>query len=67
MSTLIPSIASCKFTTPSERKFTRHLEAKLEDDYLCRYNVPIGPARLHPDFIIMHPQKPVSNGPYPTE
>lgn len=33
------------------------LEAKLEEDYLCWYNVPIGPARLHPDFIIMHPRR----------
>ena len=57
MSTLIPSITSCKFDTPGERRFARLLEAKLEDDYLCWYNVPIGPSRLHPDFIIMHPQR----------
>src|SRR6185369_12396948 len=57
MSTLIPSITSCKFDTPGERKFARLLEAKLEDDYLCWYNVPIGPSRLHPDFIILHPQR----------
>jgi len=56
MSTLISSITSCKFDTPGERKFARLLEAKLEDDYLCWYNVPIGPSRLHPDFIIMRPQ-----------
>jgi hypothetical protein len=48
MSTLIPSITSCKFDTPGERRFARLLEAKLEDDYLCWYNVPIGPSRLHP-------------------
>jgi hypothetical protein len=47
MSTLIPSITSCKFDTPGERRFARLLEAKLEDDYLCWYNVPIGPSRLH--------------------
>ena len=57
MSTLIPSITSCKFDTPGERRFARLLEAKLEDDYLCWFNVPIGPSRLHPDFIIMHPQR----------
>ncbi len=57
MSTLIPSIASCKDVTPGERRFARLLEAKLEDDYLCWYNVPIGPSRHHPDFIIMHPQR----------
>ncbi len=57
MSTLIPSISSCKFDAPGERKFARLLEAKLEDDYRCWYNVPIGPKRLHPDFIIMHPRR----------
>lgn len=49
MSTLIPSITLCKFDTPGERRFARLLEAKLENDYLCWYNVPIGPSRLHPD------------------
>lgn len=57
MSTLIPSITTCKFDSTGERKFARLLEAKLEDDYLCWYNVPIGPKRLHPDFIIMHPRR----------
>jgi len=57
MATLIPSITTCKFDTPGERRFARLLEAKLEDDYLCWFNVPIGPARLHPDFIILHPQR----------
>jgi len=57
MSTLIPSISACKFDTTGERRFARLLEAKLEDDYRCWYNVPIGPKRLHPDFIIMHPQR----------
>lgn len=57
MTTLIPSITSCKFDTPGERKFARLLEAKLEDDYLCWYNVPIGPSRRHPDFVILHPQR----------
>ena len=51
MATLIPSITTCKFDTPGERRFARLLEGKLEDDYLCWFNVPIGPARLHPDFI----------------
>lgn len=57
MSTLIPSISTCKFDSPGERRFARLLEAVLEDDYLCWYNVPIGPARLHPDFIILHPRR----------
>jgi hypothetical protein len=57
MATLIPSISTCKFDSSGEGRFARLLEAKLEDDYLCWYNVPIGPARHHPDFIILHPQR----------
>ncbi len=59
MATLIPSITTCKFDSSGEGRFARLLEAKLEDDYLCWYNVPIGPGRLHPDFIILHPQRGV--------
>lgn len=59
MATLIPSITTCKFESSGEGRFARLLEEKLEDDYLCWYNVPIGPARLHPDFIILHPQRGV--------
>jgi hypothetical protein len=57
MATLIPSISTCKFDSSGEGRFARLIEAKLEDDYLCWYNVPIGPALLHPDFIILHPQR----------
>jgi hypothetical protein len=57
MATLIPSISTCKFDAPGERRFARLLEAKLEDDYRCWFNVPIGPSLLHPDFIILHPQR----------
>lgn len=57
MATLIPTISTCKFDAPGEGRFARLLEAKLEDDYLCWYNVPIGPKRQHPDFIILHPQR----------
>lgn len=42
MTTLIPSITSCKFDTHGERRFARLFETKLEDDYLCWYNVSIG-------------------------
>ena len=43
--------------TPGERRFARRLESLLEDDYLCWYDVPIGPKRQHPDFVILHPQR----------
>jgi hypothetical protein len=56
MATLIPTFNTCaQRMTPGERRFAQRLEAKLEDDYLLWYNVPIGPKRLHPDFIVMHP------------
>ena len=57
MATLIPSISTCKFDTTGERAFANLLEAKLEEDYLCWYNVPIGKARQYPDFVILHPQR----------
>jgi hypothetical protein len=40
-----------------ERRFARRLESLLEDDYLCWYNTPIGSKSLHPDFILLHPQR----------
>jgi len=43
--------------TPGERRFAQRLEAKLEEDYLCWYDVPVGPANSHPDFIILHPRR----------
>ncbi len=57
MATLIPSISTCKFETTGERAFASLLEAKLEEDYLCWYNVPIGKARQYPDFVILHPRR----------
>jgi len=30
------------------------LEQFLEDDYLCWYDVPVGPKHQHPDFLILH-------------
>jgi hypothetical protein len=43
--------------TPGERRFAQRLESHLEDDYLCWYDVPIGPKRLHPDFVVLHPRR----------
>jgi len=43
--------------TPGERRFAQRLESKLEDDYLCWYDVPVGPANSHPDFIVLHPRR----------
>lgn len=40
-----------------ERRFAQRLEAKLEDDYLCWYDVPIGQSMRHPDFVVLHPKR----------
>lgn len=48
---------SSRPATPGERRFERCLKTLLEDDYLCWHDVPIGPKRLHPDFVVLHPRR----------
>lgn len=55
MATFFPLRSSCPFDTDGERKLAEHLDKKLNDRYLCWFNVPIGPKRLQPDFIVLHP------------
>ena len=58
MATLIPSYGTCASRmTSGERRLAQRLEAKLEDDYLCWYDVPVGPTNSHPDFIVLHPRR----------
>jgi len=58
MATLIPSRASSAGRmTSGERRFSQRLEEKLDDEYLCWYDVPIGPRHRHPDFIVLHPYR----------
>jgi hypothetical protein len=58
MATLIPAYSSCvRRMTPGERRFAQRLEALLEEDYLCWYDVPIGTKYQHPDFIVLHPRR----------
>ncbi len=58
MAILIPSLNTClSRMTGGERRFAQRLEAKLEEDYLLWYDVPVGPTNSHPDFIILHPQR----------
>ncbi|MDE2599107.1 MAG: NERD domain-containing protein [Rhodocyclaceae bacterium] len=58
MATLIPSYSTCvNRMTGGERRFAQRLEAKLEDDYLCWYEVAVGPTHSHPDFVILHPRR----------
>ena len=61
MATLIPSYGACAGRmTAGERRFAQRLESKLEDDYLCWYDVPVGPGNSHPDFIVLHPRRGLS-------
>lgn len=58
MATLIPAIGSCvSRMTSGEKRFAYRLEDKLEDDYLCWYDVSIGERTQHPDFVIFHPSR----------
>lgn len=58
MTTLIPSYSACvSRMTSGERRFAQRLESKLEDDYLCWYDVPIGQSMRHPDFVVLHPKR----------
>jgi hypothetical protein len=36
-----------------EHRFAQRLVDKLEDDYRCCYDVPIGVAARHPDFVLL--------------
>ncbi len=58
MTTLIPNYSSCASRmTSGEKRFAQRLESKLEDDYLCWYDVPIGQSMRHPDFVVLHPKR----------
>jgi len=58
VATLIPAYSTCAGRmTAGERRFAQRLQALLEDDYLCWYNVPIGARHRHPDFIVLHPRR----------
>jgi Nuclease-related domain/UvrD-like helicase C-terminal domain/AAA domain len=58
MAILIPSIGSCvSRMTSGERRLAERLEAKLDNDYLLWYDVPMGPKNAHPDFCVMHPRR----------
>jgi hypothetical protein len=41
--------------TNGERRFALRLEDKLDEDYLCWFDVSVGPKQRHPDFVILHP------------
>ena len=56
MAELIPALSAClSRMTTGEKRLARRLEALLEDDYLCWYDIPVGRKNRYPDFIILHP------------
>lgn len=57
MAQFFPSRSTCRFDTSGEQRLAERLEKKLESDYLCWFNVPVGPKALQPDFVILHPQR----------
>lgn len=58
MATMIPGRNTClSRMTPGEKRFSLRLEEKLEDDYLVWFDVPVGPRRRQPDFVILHPSR----------
>lgn len=59
MAQFFPARTTCRFDTTGERRLAERLEKKLEDDYLCWFNVPVGPKALQPDFVLMHPLRGV--------
>ena len=55
---LIPNLNTClPRMTPGEKRLARRLEALLDDDYLCWYDIPVGRKNRYPDFIILHPAR----------
>lgn len=55
---LIPLLNSrASRINPGERRLAQRLKDKLDEDYLIWYDIPIGPKRLHPDFLILHPHR----------
>lgn len=58
MAILLPTLNSClPRMTAGEKKLAHALQQLLEDDYLCWYDVPLGPRNLHPDFVILNPRR----------
>ncbi|MEW6499080.1 MAG: NERD domain-containing protein, partial [Cyanobacteriota bacterium] len=58
MATLIPPNNSCRSSmTAGERRLANRLIHKLESNTLLWYDVPIGRKQLHPDFIVLHPER----------
>lgn len=56
MAHLFPSFGACRFDSQGEKRLAERLEKKLSDDWLCWFNVPVGPKGLQPDFVLLNPK-----------
>lgn len=58
MATIIPTIGSCgNKITAGEKRLARILESNLSNNCTCWYDIPTGDKQVHPDFIILDPQR----------
>ena len=58
MAQLIPNLNTClSRMTRGEKRLARRLEALLDDDYLCWFDIPVGRKNRYPDFIVLHPAR----------
>lgn len=56
MAIFFPQLSSARSRMQAgERRFAERLDAALEDDYLCWFDVPVGGRNQYPDFILLHP------------
>ena len=56
MATFLSSpLSSGSRSTNGEKRLATRFAELLEDDYLCWYDVPVGPKYQHPDFLLLHP------------
>lgn len=57
MAALIPALGTCvSCMTSGERRLAERLEQKLDDAYLLRYSVSVGPKQTYPTFAVLHPR-----------
>lgn len=58
MATVIPALASCvRRMSAGEKRLAQRLDALLDEQWLCWYDVAFGPKHQHPDFVLLHPQQ----------
>ena len=58
MAQLFPALNNClSKMTSGEKKLAQAFSQLLEDDYICWYDVPLGPKNRHPDFVVLNPRR----------